>query len=309
MATASSPATPVPVGRFAPSPTGPLHLGSLVAAVGSYLDARMRRGHWLVRIEDLDTARVIPGCADNMLATLDAFGFEWDGQVLFQSTRHDAYRAALEELRRDAASFECSCSRRDLGAHSGRPGQPYPGTCLQGPAEVGPTATRLRVDRCAADVAFEDLFQGHQHFSLADFGAVVIRRRDGVPSYQLAVVVDDAMQQITHVIRGYDLLTSTPWQICLQQALRLPRPRYGHLPLVMEDAGTKLAKSSHSIALDTARAPALLVTALGLLAQRPPTELQQQTIAEIWAWAHAHWQAAQIQGRSAVYLSPHSDSF
>jgi len=282
-----------------------LHLGSLVAAVGSSLDAAARGARWLVRIEDLDTTRVIPGCAATMLATLAAFGFEWDGEVLYQSDRLDAYRHTLAQLRAEQRTFECSCSRKTLAETDT---QRYPGTCRNGPTAPGVTATRLRADDTAV-VAFHDFFQGQQRIALRDLGDVIVRRRDDVPSYQLAVVVDDAWQGITHVVRGHDLLSSTPWQIWLQRSLRLPQLHYGHLPLVLEADGAKLAKSRHAIALDVAHAPALLHEALRLLAQQPPAELRRASIAEIWQWARAHWQPARIQGRAAVYLSPHSDSF
>jgi len=308
IATASAPAPQATVGRFAPSPTGPLHLGSLVAALGSCLDARARGGSWLVRIENLDATRVLPGCADNMLATLEAFGFAWDGPVLYQSTRLEAYRAALEQLRRSGCSYECSCSRKDLSEANGPGASPYPGTCRHAPRKAGPTATRFRVDNHAA-LQFDDLYQGPQRFALASVGDVIVRRRDDTPSYQLAVVVDDAMQKITHVVRGTDLLTSTAWQIALQNALSLPHVRYGHLPLVVEHDGAKLAKSRHAIALDRRRVARLLWMALQLLQQDPPAELGRQTVREIWQWALAHWRPHEIQGRARVYLSPRSDSF
>ncbi len=240
-----------------------------------------------------------------MLATLAAFGFEWDGEVLYQSARLEAYRHALAQLHAEQRTFECSCSRKSLGDTDN---QRYPGTCRDRRVTLGVTATRLRVDDTAV-IEFHDFFQGQQRFALHDLGDVVVRRRDDVPAYQLAVVVDDAWQGITHVVRGHDLLLSTPWQIWVQRALRLPQPHYGHLPLVLEADGAKLAKSKHAIALDVARAPTLLHHALQLLAQQPPAELQRTSIAEIWQWARAHWQPTRIQGHAAVYLSPHSDSF
>ena len=192
--------------RFAPSPTGPLHLGSLLAAVGSYLDARSAGARWLVRIEDLDTPRVIPGCADEMLRTLEAFGFEWDGDVLFQSSRRAAYRAALGTLAAAGRTYPCSCSRKDLAGLDDDSGG-YPGTCrCSGPTRNGPTALRFRVSD--TPIHFDDLFQGTQHFDLASCGDVVVERRDGLTSYQLAVVVDDAFQDVTRVVRGADLLPS-----------------------------------------------------------------------------------------------------
>ncbi len=286
----------IPVARFAPSPTGPLHLGSLLAAVGSYLDARANGGRWLVRIEDIDTPRVIPGCADQQLRTLEAFGFEWDGEVVFQSTRFDAYRATLADLRARGRTFRCSCSRKDLTGIGEEGG--YPGTCRDGPAKAGPTSLRFRVGD--GPVHFDDAFLGPQVFDLAACGDVVVERRDGLPSYQLAVVVDDAWQGVTRVVRGADLLTSTPWQIDLQRAAGLPTPSYGHLPLVVEADGGKLSKSARAVPIDPAAAPALLTSTLTLLAQTPPPDLASGSVKDVWNWAIAHWRPQALAGRRAV---------
>lgn len=205
------------VGRFAPSPTGSLHLGSLLAAVGSFVDARHHGGRWLVRMEDLDTARVIPGCADEMLRTLEAFGLTWDGTVEYQSRRKPHYLQALSELTARNLTFRCSCTRAERSPQGG-----YPGTCRAGPRRAGPTATRFRVED--QRVGFEDRIQGECSFDLRQLGDVVVRRRDGVFAYQLAVVVDDALQGVTDVVRGADLLDNTPWQLALQRALGLPTP-------------------------------------------------------------------------------------
>ncbi|MEJ0087800.1 MAG: tRNA glutamyl-Q(34) synthetase GluQRS [Pseudomonadota bacterium] len=297
-------------GRFAPSPTGPLHLGSLLAATGSYLDARARGARWLVRIEDLDTPRVVPGCADEMLRTLDAYGFEWDGAVLYQSTRREAYRAALAQLAAAGRIFACSCSRKELagGNPAGGDGQPqgYPGTCRHGPSRPGPAAQRFRVsDRT---LQFDDLFLGAQEFELAACGDVVLERRDGLPSYQLAVVVDDAFQEITRVVRGADLLTSTPWQIDLQDALSLPRPSYGHLPLVLEPDGAKLSKSGRAAPLDPSAVTRALTSTLTLLSQTPPPDLSGSSIKDVWNWAVAHWNPQALAGRSRAPLSAAGDT-
>src|SRR5690348_13239422 len=174
-------------GRFAPSPTGALHAGSLLAAVGSYLDARAAGAHWLVRIEDLDTARVIPGCADQMLRTLEAYGFEWDGNVVYQSARADAYRGALTTLAAAQRTFRCSCSRKDLAGDGGDEAPAYPGTCRRGPTKAGSTAVRFRVTDTS--LTFDDLFLGSQTFDMRSLGDCVVERRDGIASYQLAVVV------------------------------------------------------------------------------------------------------------------------
>jgi glutamyl-Q tRNA(Asp) synthetase len=285
------------VGRFAPSPTGPLHLGSLLAAVGSYLDARSGGARWLVRIEDLDTHRVVPGCADGMLRTLEAFGFEWDGEVLYQSTRHAAYLQALDALAVAKRTFPCSCSRKDLaGVDDEAIG--YPGTCRSGPTKQGPTALRFRVGDLP--IHFDDLFLGPQQFDLAACGDVVVQRRDRLASYQLAVVVDDAFQGVTRVVRGADLLTSTPWQIDLQEALSLPRTIYGHLPLVLEPDGAKLSKSKHAIPIDPSAAPQALATTLTLLSQAPPPDLARASIKDVWKWAVANWHPQALVGKPAV---------
>jgi glutamyl-Q tRNA(Asp) synthetase len=294
------------VGRFAPSPTGPLHLGSLVAAVGSYLDALTHGGHWLVRIEDLDTPRVAPGCATEQLATLEAFGFEWQGPIVYQSTRRDAYRAALEQLARAGHTFECSCSRKTIGDEQA--GARYPGTCRSGPTRPGLTATRFRIDD-GQHVQFDDAVQGPQSVMLADLGDFVVRRRDDIATYQLAVVIDDAWQNVTRVTRGADLLDSTPWQIALQSALALPPVKYAHLPLITEADGAKLAKSRRSLSLDRERVPVLLTLALSLLQQNPPAELAHSDTREIWQWARANWQLGRVQHLRSVQLSPASDTF
>lgn len=289
------------LGRFAPSPTGPLHLGSLLAAVGSYLDARAAGAGWLVRIEDLDTPRVIAGCADEHLRVLEAFGFEWEGEVLYQSTRRAAYREALEQLAARGRTFRCSCSRKDLAADEDS--QVYPGTCRQGPTRSGPTALRFRVSD--APIYFDDLFLGAQHFD--GIGDVVVERRDGIASYQLAVVVDDAFQSVTRVVRGADLLASTPWQIELQDALGLPRPIYGHLPLLTEPDGAKLSKSRRAVPLDISTAPRSLTTTLTHLSQSPPADLAQASIKEVWQWAFAHWNPQALAGRAETRLSAGGD--
>lgn len=286
-----------PCGRFAPSPTGDLHLGSLLAAAGSYLDARQAGGRWLLRIEDLDAPRVIAGAESRILHTLEACGFEWDGEILRQSTRRDAYRAALDALARSGASFECSCSRKDLAdAAGGRVagGSAYPGTCRQGPARPGPTATRLRVPD--GMLSFDDRIQGPQRRAWSALGDVLIRRRDDIPAYQLAVVVDDAWQGVTDVVRGADLLDSTPWQIAIGRALGAPPVRHAHLPVLVEPDGSKLSKSRHAVAVEAGRARQSLHAALGLLGLDPPTDLGGAPVGELWAWALPRWTLAGLRG-------------
>lgn len=295
-------------GRFAPSPTGPLHFGSLVAAVGSYLDARSRGGRWLLRMEDVDRPRCQPGAADDILRTLEAFGFEWDGAVLTQSLRDEAYRQALEQLRATGRVFPCACTRRELAdsqlaraASDG--GLVYPGTCRAGlPPGKAPRAAyawRLRVDD--ARIVFEDGLQGRIEQSLErEVGDFVLLRADGLFAYQLAVVVDDAFQEITHVVRGADLLDSTPRQILLQRLLGLPTPDYAHLPVVLNARGEKLSKQSRAVPLDAARPQPALRAALNFLGQGPPPELEQAGLAELWQWAGRHWSLARVPRRRSM---------
>lgn len=283
-------------GRFAPSPTGPLHFGSLVAAVGSYLEARTRGGAWRVRMEDLDRPRVAPGAADIILRTLDAFGFEWDGEIMHQSSRHEAYAAALRRLEHRRALFPCACTRREvadsvLSLH----GEPvYPGTCRYGLAPGrSRRATRVRVDD--AVIAFDDAVQGRFEQNLAsEVGDFVVVRADGVFAYQLAVTVDDADQGITDVVRGADLLASTPRQILLQQLLGLSTPRYLHLPVALSRGGEKLSKQTRARPLAGADAPAGLWDALRFLGQNPPANLAGEPVRELWSWARANWSADAI---------------
>jgi len=246
-----------------------------------------------MRVEDLDRGRVIAGCAARQLATLEAFGLTWDGPVLYQSERTAHYLEALERLTSLGLTFPCTCSRRE---HQGE--ARYPGTCRAGPRRPGPSATRFRVPQKA--VSFNDRIQGECRFDLAERGDVVIRRRDGAFAYQLAVVVDDALQGVTDVVRGADLIDSTPWQIALQEALALPAVRYAHLPLVTEPSGAKLAKSRRSVPLDARRAGAQLHDALGLLGLAPPAELRLEVPKVLMAWALPRWTIGPVQGRQSV---------
>jgi len=278
-----------------------LHLGSLVAALGSYLDARHHGGRWLLRMEDLDTPRVVPGCADTILRTLESFGLTWDGEVVWQSRRNELYRAAVAQLQSKGLTFECSCPRRLRLENEDRG---YPGTCRDKPAAApvpGATATRFRIDD--ATVTFEDRLQGHCELPVRSMGDVVIRRRDGIFAYQLAVVVDDADQGITDVVRGADLLSSTAWQVCLQRALNVISPTYAHLPLIVEPDGTKLSKTRRSIALDPARSSSLLLSALQLLGQRCTPGLELEAPELILRSAVENWDPKGLQGirsRSAL---------
>lgn len=285
--------SPLYRGRFAPSPTGPLHFGSLVAAVGSYLDARSQGGEWLVRMEDVDAPRTAPGAAEAILRTLEDFGFEWNGEVLWQSCRLEAYAESLQQLKLAGLVYGCACTRREIGDSATRPaidgGLVYPGTCRNGLMPgTRPRAWRLRTDH--RETAFEDRVQGRviQHLE-QDVGDFVLLRADGQYAYQLAVVVDDAAQGITHIVRGADLLDSTPRQIWLQQCLGLPTPVYGHLPVACNAEGEKLSKQTLAPALNGQKAGGELVRALAFLGQNPPLELSTASPSEIWAWAFANW--------------------
>jgi glutamyl-Q tRNA(Asp) synthetase len=288
-----------PVGRFAPSPTGPLHPGSLLAALASCLDVRTQGGRWLLRIDDLDTARCVPGMADQHQRVLTALGFEWDGPVTWQSGRHDRYLSAIGTLQAAGLAYPCSCSRRELGAAGEHGG--YPGTCRAGPAGPGPMALRYRHDLRPV-AAFDDTWQGLCLPEAGERGDPVIRRRDGLVAYQLAVVLDDFDCGVTRVVRGADLLGSTFWQRSLQAALGLPEPAYGHIPLLVEADGAKLAKSRHSLPLEPGRAAPLLHQALQWLGQQPPAELARAGVAECWSWALAHWQPAALRGQMRLAL-------
>lgn len=279
---------PAYTGRFAPTPSGYLHFGSLVAALASYLDARAAGGRWLLRMEDLDPPREVPGAQDAILRTLETYGFEWDGAVQRQSNRHGAYAAALDELLARGLAYPCTCSRKQLEGLT-----IYPGTCRDAGRGLQDAAIRLRVPD--AEYRFVDRVQGEFAQYLArEVGDFVIRRRDGLYAYQLAVVLDDAWQGVTDIVRGADLLDSTPRQLYLQQLFGLAQPRYLHIPLLLQPDGHKLGKSYRSPPLPPDQAPALLARALRALGQQPPAELQQGSAAEVLAWGGRHWNPAAI---------------
>lgn len=297
-------------GRFAPSPTGVLHFGSLIAATASFLDARVQGGEWLVRIEDVDTERCQPGAADDILRTLDRFGFAWDGPVIWQTQRNAAYTAALALLRDKALAYPCACSRKEIAANSTRPaidgGLVYPGTCRNGlPQARLARAWRLRTSH--RPVAFNDRIQGLVTQNLeTDVGDFVLRRADGLFAYQLAVVLDDHDQGVTDVVRGADLLASTPRQIYLQQAFGFPTPRYAHLPVATNSVGEKWSKQTLAPALRPGREAAELVRALAFLGQAVPLALSRGTVSEVWEWAFAHWSFVAIP-RTAAISAPAAD--
>jgi glutamyl-Q tRNA(Asp) synthetase len=317
------PPQPIYRGRFAPSPTGPLHFGSLVAAVGSYLDARSQRGQWLLRMEDIDAPRCSPAWADDILRTLEMFGLHWDGEVVWQqgAGQQAAYREALAQLKLDGQVFACACTRRELAdSQLAADGAVlYPGTCRAGlPAGKTARAWRVRVDfvphgkgvkkegnaaagtprtatRDSSCIVFDDAVQGRiQSNLITGLGDFIVCRADGFFAYQLAVVVDDAAAGITHVVRGADLLVSTPRQIFLQRCLGVPMPHYAHLPVAVNAAGEKLAKQTLAKPLDKADPGRAIHAALQFLGQQPPPELATAQLDDIWSWAKAHWQLQRV---------------
>ncbi|HEX8587664.1 tRNA glutamyl-Q(34) synthetase GluQRS [Pseudomonas sp.] len=281
--------TPSYIGRFAPTPSGYLHFGSLVAALASYLDARSVGGKWLMRMEDLDPPREVQGAQAGILQTLEAYGFEWDGEVVKQSDRHEAYQAVINRWFGHGLAYACTCSRKQLEAYNGV----YPGFCRDAGHSPEDAAIRIRVPEL--HYRFEDRVQGEfrQHLG-RDVGDFVIRRRDGFYAYQLAVVLDDGWQGVTEIVRGADLLDSTPRQLYLQELLGLPQPRYLHVPLITQPDGHKLGKSYRSPPLPPDGATPLLLRGLRALGQKTPAELNHATPREVLDWAIAHWAADSI---------------
>ncbi|MGA7594300.1 MAG: tRNA glutamyl-Q(34) synthetase GluQRS [Gallionella sp.] len=279
-------------GRFAPSPTGPLHFGSLVAAVGSYLDARHHQGKWLVRIDDLDTPRAVDGAAADILGTLEAHGLHWDEQVVYQSQRTAAYEQAFLQLKKTGLMYPCACSRREIADSALQRGdeQVYSGTCRNGIA-TDKTARSWRVRVNDAVIALDDLLQGTITQELATgVGDFVLLRADGLYAYQLAVVVDDAAQEITDVVRGADLLCSAPRQAYLQRLLGLKTPSYMHLPVAVNARGEKLSKQTLADPVTKHNPAYTLFKVLAFLRQNPPADLRTGTAEEILAWAISNWQ-------------------
>lgn len=291
------------VGRFAPSPTGPLHFGSLVAAVASYLQARVNDGLWLLRIEDIDPPREQPGASKEIIDALERYGFEWDGDVIFQSENSEAHEAALASLIDRNLAYRCQCSRRDLAeAARGALGVIYPGTCRNG-CDSDDAAIRLLTNDL--EIAFDDLLQGRitQHLE-SESGDFIIRRRDGLIAYHLAVVVDDKIQGVTEIVRGIDLMDSTPRQIWLQQLLGYPTPTYAHIPVITHADGDKLSKLTGAPGLSMHDVEKTLIEALNALHQQPPADLAQSTPEEIWSWAVKNWQLGKISGLKAIIKTP-----
>lgn len=307
------------IGRFAPSPTGPLHFGSLVAAVASYCDARANQGKWLLRMEDVDKPREMQGAAENILRTLAVFGFEWDGEVFYQSQRHNMYAAAFNQLQHQQLIYPCICSRKEIADSAttlGIEGAIYPQTCFNktdnsnarenhGSAiPLDTSSWRINVDN-AGLITFNDATQGSVSQQLAhDVGDFILKRKDGLFSYQLAVVVDDALQGVTHIVRGADLLDSTPRQIYLQHLLGVTTPFYAHVPVMVNADGQKLSKQTLAKSINAETSTALVFEALRFLGQRPPADIKNATLEDIWSWAVANWQLDKIpQQKLQIYNS------
>ena len=271
----------------------------MLAAVASYLEARSRGGQWLVRIEDIDPPREHPGSAKLILEALELYGFEWDGEPTFQSTNRDAQGAAVEKLLNAGLAYRCGCSRRALADQPQGPlGTIYPGTCRSG-FEGVEFAVRVRTDN--ATVSFEDLLQGRYVQRLeSESGDFIILRRDGLIAYQLAVVVDDYLQGITEVVRGIDLLESTPRQIWLQRLLGYATPAYMHIPVAVNTAGQKLSKTTGATAIPLEKPQVTLVAALKALQQDVPPGLAKSSLTELWDWASANWVRSALRGQTTV---------
>ena len=297
------PTTSVYRGRFAPSPTGPLHFGSLIAALGSFLQARDQQGEWWVRIENIDPPRETAGAIDAILYSLEAHGLTWDGEVQYQLHRQERYAAALDEIQHMGRLYACHCSRQQIANATGHRGGPliYPGTCRNNPPlGRGPYARRVNTQEC--HIQFEDTIQGTQRVNLEkDGGDFVLQRSDGLYSYQLAVALDDAEQGMTEVVRGSDLLDSTPRQIFIQQLLGFTPPRYTHLPVAIDvSSGKKLSKQNLAPPLDNKQAEHNLWRALDFLGQHPPTELRCASVEELLDWAIKQWQLKTVPRCSAI---------
>ncbi|WP_374572837.1 tRNA glutamyl-Q(34) synthetase GluQRS [Acinetobacter sp.] len=272
-------------GRFAPSPTGPLHFGSLITAVASYCDARAHQGKWLVRIEDTDIPRIYPGSEEHILRSIDAFQLEPDAEIIFQKDRLEIYESVIQQLHQQGWVYACQCTRKMLGSN-----HIYAGTCRNSALPFAGQAIRVKVDD--QQICFDDRLQGRHCSNLQrDLGDFVLKRRDGIINYQLAVAVDDCLQGMTHVVRGADLLDNTERQIWLGRLLGYPELQYMHLPLAMNDQGQKLSKQNMAQALDLTQAPQLLQQAIAALGQ-PPVEIAQPR--EMLAQAASQWQIQRI---------------
>lgn len=293
------------VGRFAPSPTGPLHFGSIVAALASFLDARHHGGRWLVRMEDVDETRCQPRWADTILRQLEGLGLQWDGEVMIQSRRKEAYEQALAELRAAGQVYACRCSRREVAdvAVQGIDGPVYPGTCRTLDWSGNDLAWRVRTED--GPLSFTDAIQGPCSQNLArEVGDFILKRRDGLFAYQLAVVVDDHEQGITAIVRGADLLVSTPRQLHLQRLLGYARCEYAHVPVAVNAAGQKLSKQTLAPAIDAAQGIAVLNAGLQFLGQPLVAAATPHDVLEQAALA---WDTCRIRRVGSLPVPPHAN--
>ncbi len=285
------------IGRFAPSPTGPLHFGSLVAAVGSYLEAKKNSGKWLLRIEDIDPPREVTGATTSIIKILEEFGFEWDGDILYQSQRYDIYQEYVDKLITESQAYPCGCSRKEIAAASSRSanGMVYPGTCRDGLNDKEPRSTRLLTENI--NIHFKDQVQGEIIQNLeADSGDYIIRRADGLYAYNLAVVIDDQLSGVTDIVRGYDLLPCTCQHIYLQRVLHFATPSYTHLPIAVNDSGQKLSKQNLAKEVNSTQRVKTLYDAITFLNQAPDKSLLNSELQDIWEWAITNWDIGKIKG-------------
>ena len=288
------------IGRFAPSPSGPLHFGSLVAALASYLDARAHNGQWLVRMEDIDPPREPAGAADLILQALDVYGLHWDREVLFQSHRLGAYSDVLAILRQEQKLYPCTCTRKKLAGLNGV----YPGYCRNVWQDAIPTQPYgLRLLCRDTTVHFPDRIQGEQSYKLAALGDFLLKRKDGLYAYQLAVCVDDCFQGVTHIVRGVDLLDSTPRQLYLQRQLAMEHPVYAHIPVITLGDGNKLSKQNHAPAIPLDNPRPMLIKALRALGLGPAPDLEACSITDILAWGVRHWSLVKLLGKKELLLA------
>ena len=285
-------------GRFAPSPSGPLHFGSLVAALASYLDAHANNGQWLVRMEDIDPPREQPGAASLILKTLETYGMYWHGSVLYQSDRTGIYQIILDDMLAKGQLYPCTCTRKKLAGNNGV----YPGYC-RNKTTIPDELFSLRLKCPAKEFSFDDRIQGRQTFSLGKLGDFILKRKDGLYAYQLAVCADDEFQNVTHIVRGFDLIDSTPRQLHLQNVLGYRHPVYAHIPVITLADGNKLSKQNHAPAIPVDEPRPALVQALKALGMSPDKDLQSSSIEDILKWGISHWQLKAIPAKGGIELN------
>ena len=286
------------IGRFAPSPSGPLHFGSLVAALASYLDAHANQGQWLVRMEDIDPPREQPGAADLILRTLEAYGMHWHSSVLFQSDRTKAYQEIIDDLFYQKQLYPCTCTRKKLAGQNGA----YPGYCRD--QTILPNESHSLRLKCPNKLfVFQDRIQGKQSFELGKLGDYILKRKDGLFAYQLAVCADDELQGVTHVVRGYDLIDSTPRQWHLQNVLGYRHPVYAHIPVITLSCGNKLSKQNHAPAIPLDDPAPVLVKAMRALGMKPSEDLSSSSVACVLEWGIKHWNVHQVRSSHEILMS------